>query len=167
MTNQKQSVFIILSLLALASFAQADEVKRVGDRSPEEQKEIREKLEIMINLLCNVETKKYLVANHADMKVMKGDTRWEQFYKKMVAVLMQGCVDDLNLPGHLDRVLAAITEEERQKIIFPMAERIKVEHVKSLSNYDLNEKEQALHALFTKVDDDMARQKHGQSESSL
>ena len=78
---------------------------------------------------------------HADIKTMRSDASWEKFYKKMVAVLMAGCVEDLNTPGHLDRVLAATTEEQRQQIIFPMAERIKVDDVKGLKNYELDERE--------------------------
>ena len=164
MSKQTNFVFILISMIALTSFVRADSNK-VPERTEEEKRQINEKLDTMVHLLCNLETKKYLVANNADIKTMTGE-KWAAFYKKLVGVLMAGCIEDLSVPGHLEKVVSAKTQEERTQIIFPMADRIKVADIKSLDSFELTEKEQLLHDLFNRVSEQHAKGQYASSGSS-
>lgn len=129
----------------------------------EPEEDFKHKLEVMINLLCNIETKKYMVLNNETLKELLNDPNWPQISKKLVGVLMKECMIDINDPTHFSKIATAVSEEERSKVRFPFLDRIKPEDITKMG-LELTEEELSLQDLFSRIEDGMAKMKEEENK---
>lgn len=127
-----------------------------GSDAPQEtDAEFQKKLEAMLNLLCNIETKKYMMLQAEEVQQYADKPEWPEFLQKLVGRAMKACLTDLTDKQLFMRIATAGSEEERKTIRFPFLDRLKMAEIWAEESKSPDAEEKQLHELFLRIDQSM------------
>ena len=154
-------MFFLASIMLITTSKAQD-----SDQQNQVDPETRQKFEAMLNILCNIETKKFLLTNAAELESIIKEPIWEKFSNKITVILMKECLVDLNNPQLLNSIIQATTEEQRRKVKFDFFERVKISDVRQIKDLEINEEEKLLLELYERIEKEIKKDKDNNQKPS-
>jgi hypothetical protein len=143
---------ILLALLFTGWVRAEEAATEDANESPEV---FQKKLEAMLNVLCNIETKKYMMMQAESVQKYLEKPEWSNFLQKVVGRSMKSCLMDLANQELFMKIATASTEEDRKKIHFPYFDQLKLDELWEEESKGPDEEEKQLHQLFLSIDETM------------